>query len=43
MPIISKFEGASMLPRPLSIPFVNKELDQNKNTLANEINKIFHI
>ena len=37
MPIISKFEGASMLPRPLSIPFVNKELDQIK--LLNEIKK----
>ena len=37
IPIISKFEGASMLPRPLSIPFVNKELDQIK--LLNEIKK----
>ena len=37
IPIISKFEGASMFPRPLSIPFANKKLNQLK--LVKEIKK----
>ena len=37
IPIISKFEGASMFPRPLSIPFVNKDINSLK--LMKEIKK----
>lgn len=37
IPITSKFEGASMFPRPLSLPFVNQEINQLK--LIKEIKK----
>ena len=30
IPIVSKFEGTSMFPRPLSIPFANKEINMIK-------------
>ena len=37
IPITSKFEGCSMFPRPLSIPFTNQQINQSK--LMNEIKK----